>query len=102
MSTETSYQQPGTLAKPGPIGRIMRLVFGLGSFYALYQAIAYREYLMKDTLPNSSWWPVLVLALLVFPYVINLGWGRSWGRWPQLRWHRPPLPRNPSSAPAPQ
>jgi hypothetical protein len=42
MSTRTSYQEAGTLQRPGPIGRAVRLLFGLGAFYALFQAVKYR------------------------------------------------------------
>jgi hypothetical protein len=84
MSTRTSYQEAGTLQRPGPIGRAVRLLFGLGAFYAVFQAVKYRAVLMETTLPDWSWIPIVLIALYVFPYVINLGWGRSWGRWPQF------------------
>jgi hypothetical protein len=36
MSTETKYVTPGTLSKPG---RIVRLVLGLGAFWAVVEVI---------------------------------------------------------------
>lgn len=83
MSTKTYYVEPGTLARPGPIGRGVRLVFALACFYAVAQVIVHGEHLLEPT-PPTGWVMPIAIALLVFPYVVNLGWGRSWGRWPQV------------------
>ncbi len=37
MSTETQFEQTGSLSRPGPIGRLVRLIFGLGTLYAFFQ-----------------------------------------------------------------
>jgi hypothetical protein len=62
----------------------VRLLLGSGALYVLYQVVAHRAALLEDTLPDLQWLPLVLLALYVFPYVVNLGWGRSWGRWPQI------------------
>jgi hypothetical protein len=83
MSTETQYVTPGTLAKPGPIGRLVRLAFGLGALWAVVQVILNWSGLLTESIP-VGWILLVALAFYVFPYVVNLGWGRSWGRRPQV------------------
>jgi len=75
--------QPGSLNRPGLLGRLVRLVLGLACCYGLYQLILYRESIVEtpvSVLPNMA---VLVLvALFIINYVVNIGFSRSWGRWP--------------------
>ena len=65
------------------MGRIVRLVLGIACFYALYELITYRAGIIStpvSVLPNIA---LLVLAaLLIINYVVNIGFGRSWRRWP--------------------
>jgi hypothetical protein len=69
--------------RPGPVGRVVRLALGFACSYALYQLIVSRSSIMAQpisVLPNLT---VLVLAaLFVINYVVNIGFGRSFGRWP--------------------
>lgn len=65
------------------MGRTVRLVLGVGCLYALLQLILYRESIIATpaaVLPNVA---ILVLAaLFIVNYVVNIGFGRSWGRRP--------------------
>jgi hypothetical protein len=73
----------GSLERPGPMGRIVRLALGIACLYAIYQLLAYRQIIIKtpvSVLPNIA---LLVLAaILIINYVVNIGFGRSWRRWP--------------------
>lgn len=73
----------GTLAPPGPIGRLIRLILGLACLYALYELILYRQSIIQtpvSVLPNIV---IMVAAtVLIINYVVNIGFGKSWGRWP--------------------
>lgn len=73
----------GTLNPPGPVGRLVRFAFGALCLYALYQLFLHNQSIIQkpiSVLPNIG---VLVLiALLIFNYVVNIGFGKSWGRWP--------------------
>lgn len=75
--------KPGSLSRPGLIGRLVRFALGLACCYGLYQLILYRENIVEtpvSVLPNMA---VLILAaLLIINYAVNIGFGRSWGRWP--------------------
>lgn len=75
--------QRGSLERPGPIGRMVRLALGIVCTYVLYDVIRYREDIIAtpvSLLPNLT---VMVLAaILIVNYVVNIGFGRSFGRWP--------------------
>lgn len=83
QSDPLALLEEGTLARPGPIGRLVRLLLGLACLYALYELILYRQDIIQtplSVLPNIA---VMVLAtLLLINYVANIGFGTSWGRWP--------------------
>lgn len=85
MSTETIYQQPGSLPRPGVIGRAVRLAFGVACLYLVISIIRVGPVRIADQFPNISWlWGWAIAAFYVFSYVINIGFTRSWGRKPQI------------------
>ena len=92
MSTELKLDAPGTLVKPGPIGRFVRLVSGVFVTYAFADMLL-NGILALDgsrglvtTVTPTYWvfWLVLTVFFLVTPYVINIGFSRNWGRKSQL------------------
>ncbi len=88
----TRFVPPGTLVSPGWIGRLIRLGLGvllLKLFYDLLRS----EILMDrgDTGLTSSqvpdqvlFWVLAVWLFWIFPYVVNIGFGVNWRRWPQI------------------
>lgn len=81
MKDTFRFDQPGTLVKPGPVGRIVRLVLG-----ALCLGLVWQLALHTDVadLRNPSVWLLAVLALVLAPYVANIGFGVTWGSWPRI------------------
>ncbi|HJN49252.1 MAG: hypothetical protein QGI68_17985 [Pseudomonadales bacterium] len=74
---------PGTLDRPGSIGRMVRLGMGVLCLYALWQVIIYREELIDtpvSVIPNFS--VMLAIGLCIINYVVNIGFSKSWGRMP--------------------
>ena len=73
----------GTLRRPGPVGRLARLTLGIACFYALYVLVLNIQSIIQtpvSVLPNIA---VLVFAaIFIINYVVNIGFGKSWGRWP--------------------
>ena len=73
----------GSLERPGPIGRLTRLALGLLCAYALYQLILYRVIIISkpvSVLPSLT--IMVVAAILIINYVVNIGFGKNFGRWP--------------------
>lgn len=74
------YARPGTLSRPGPLGRAVRLLM---SAVCLWPAFELATQSSVSDLQTPSWWFLLAVSLLLSTYVINLGFGLSLGRWPR-------------------
>ena len=75
--------EQGSLDRPGPIGRVVRLALGILCSYALYVLIVYRATIIATPVSALASLTVMVLAaLFIINYVVNIGFGKSFGRWP--------------------
>ncbi len=75
----------GILLRPGPIGRMLRVVLGILCLYALVVTIIYASSTTIhpiQSLPNRA--PIFLGPLCVFNYVINIGYSKSWGQKPLI------------------
>ncbi len=92
MSTELKLDAPGTLIRPGPVGRLIRLGWGILITYVFANTVANsilaldgsRALVGTTTPQNTVFWAILLLWFMVTPYVINIGFSRNWGRKPQF------------------
>jgi len=85
MELEGSFVEPGTLKRPGPIGRLGRLVFGAACGWFLVSLILAGPAQVAARFPDiRGLWAWAFGALYLFSYIINIGFGRTWGRWPQV------------------
>jgi hypothetical protein len=83
----TTLEQSGTYPKPGPIGRIARLLLGvllLNGFIDLVIVPAYNDFVSLSPPSTPGIWITTALAFLFVADLVNITFGRSWGRWPQL------------------
>lgn len=73
----------GTLARPGPVGRLVRMALGAFCLYVLWElwrAAGTTTASPFSTLDNRL---LLILApLYIINYVVNIGFSKSWGRRP--------------------
>lgn len=77
------FVEPGSMAKPLPIGRVARLLSGGGTlFYFGWLIINFPELVGSDV-PHWGWWIGVGFAFWYFPDLVTVGFSRSWGRWPQ-------------------
>ena len=81
---ETQFKQHGTLRPPGPVGRLVRLGLAMVTLWPVVSiAPKLGTILELPTLPSHpTWWLGVALGLWLFPYVVNIGFTVSWGRWP--------------------
>ena len=74
---------PGTLDRPGPYGRLVRLALGVLCAYVVlvlfWHAPAIIDAPATTMAQNVALW---LPAVLVFNYVVNIGFGKDWGRRP--------------------
>jgi hypothetical protein len=85
-NTETKFQSAGTLPPPGPIGRSVRVVLGLGCLYFVWQIFYYWPSMVESEslFGNGSFLFMALFGLYLSPYVINIGWKLNTKRWPQV------------------
>jgi len=81
MKDTFRFDEPGTLQRPGPIGRLVRLILGLLCLWLVWQ-LAFRS--GTPDLTNPSFWIFVAFGMLLVPYVINIGFGVTWGAWPRI------------------
>ena len=82
---KTAFVEPGTLSRPGVVGRLVRLVMGLvcgsgavGSIYALPSV------LRVGGIPHLSLFIGPALTVWLLPPIVNLGWGVNWKNRPRM------------------
>lgn len=83
FTDETRFDEQGTLRKPGPIGRTVRLLLGIWCLYVCWTLWRYPEGLIRESLPH---WTALIsipFALWLVPPVVNIGFGTNWKAWPR-------------------
>ena len=75
----------GSISKPGPIGRLLRLGLGLACIYGLWELFKIAPYFIEqplELLPNLAL--MILLVLCVFNYVVNIGFSKDWKFYPTL------------------
>lgn len=83
-STDLKLEEPGTLTKPGPVGRILRLALGLACLYLVVGLLLAFGELLVDGHIRPIVWNGLVFGLFLCSYIVNIGFSRSWKKWPAV------------------
>jgi hypothetical protein len=83
---ETDFKSAGTLSKPRPIGRLVRLAFGIGCAYFVFATLYFSGDLFASTsVPKHlGLWSGFAGGFFLMPHVVNIGFGTSWRRRPQI------------------
>ena len=84
-TTDLKLDESGSLTRPGPIGRLVRLAYGLACIWYVYALIAVAGNLMSaDGGIRSLVWNGVLVGLFLISYIINIGYSRPWKKWPAL------------------
>ncbi len=84
-TTDLQLEEPGTLTKPGPVGRLVRLAFGALCVYYVVGLID-----VQQSMQNSEGhirgviWNGILPSLFLVSYVVNIGFSRAWKKWPAI------------------
>ncbi len=81
LSGTFRFDAPGTLERPGPIGRLVRLALGTLMVWMAWQTALHSN---STDLGGVAFWFWFFFALLLAPYVFNIGFGVKWGAWPRI------------------
>lgn len=77
--------EPGSLARTGPVGRLMRLALGAACLWALWELVANVGAVIAAPIAaavHPSVALLIAMAFWVISYLVNIGFSKSWGRRP--------------------
>ena len=80
----THFEEPGSLAPPRAVGRVVRLALGVWLLSICYSILNGAPGLTGTRAPaHWTFWLAVVIAFHLTPYVVNIGLTRNWKRKPQ-------------------
>jgi hypothetical protein len=84
-TTDLRLEAPGTLPRPGPVGRVARLVFGILCSWYVVELIEVAGNLF-DSQGNirAAIWNGILPGLFLISYIINIGYSRAWKKMPAV------------------
>ena len=84
-TTDLKLDEPGTLPRPGPVGRLARLVLGGLCLYYVYGLVKVSgSILTTDGSIRPLLWLGVIPGLVLVSYVVNIGFSRAWKKWPAV------------------
>ena len=84
-TTDLKLDEPGSLPKPGPVGRVVRLLFGLLCLWYVSELLAAAGSLIASNGHiRPLVWNGILPGLFLISYVVNIGFSRSWGKMPAI------------------
>jgi len=82
-TTDLKLEKPGTLLRPGPVGRLARLGFGGLCLYYVYGLVTVSGSILTSTGSiRPLLWNGILPGLFLVSYVVNIGLSRTWNKWP--------------------
>ena len=81
MKDTFRFDKPYTIEKPGPLGRLVRLILGALCLWLVWQLVTHSG---KPDMYNPSFWVMAAFGLMLAPYIVNIGLGVKWGAWPRI------------------
>ena len=84
-TTDLKLDEPGSLPAPGPVGRLVRLAFGILCLWYVYGLIQVSGNLIAaDGSIRPVIWNGIIIGLFLVSYIVNIGFSRAWKKWPAL------------------
>jgi hypothetical protein len=84
-TTDLKLDEPGSLPRPGPFGRIIRLAFGALCLWYLISLIQVAgNPLNSDGHLKTIVWNGIIIGLFLVSYVVNIGFSKAWKKWPAV------------------
>lgn len=74
------FREYGSLEPPGPIGRVVRAALGAACLWLVHDLIVYGDIYDVRNLLLPGWG---LFGIILVPYVFNIGFGVSLGKWPR-------------------
>ena len=82
-TTDLKLEEPGSLPRAGPIGRLVRLFFGSLCLWYVVRLIQVTGTLFSiDGHIKPVVWNGVFIGLFLVSYVVNIGFSKAWKKWP--------------------
>jgi len=78
-----NFEEQGTLTKPFIIGRVFRLALSVACLHFIYVLIQFGDGVIYSLASNPMTWFAITVAYVLVNHVVNIGFGKKWGRMPQ-------------------
>lgn len=75
--TRAALVEAGSIAPPGPVGRVLRLLLGLACGWGVVNLVLHADAAVSGRVLAlfPGWWIFIALGLWVFPAVVSIGLG---------------------------
>jgi len=84
-TTDLKLEDCGSLPKPGPVGRLMRLAFGMLCLAFVNGLLDLEgDLLSENGRVKSLLWNGIILCLFLVSYVVNIGYSLNWKKRPAI------------------
>tara|TARA_R110002096_G_scaffold364311_2_gene557404 strand:+ start:12475 stop:13026 length:552 start_codon:yes stop_codon:yes gene_type:complete len=84
-TTDLKLDEAGSLPRPGPVGRLVRLALGLLCLWYVMGLIDMSASLITtDGHIRAVVWNGILIGLFLISYIVNIGFSRAWKKWPAL------------------
>lgn len=84
-TTDLKLDEAGSLPRPGPVGRLVRLALGLLCLWYVMGLIdVSADLITADGHIRSVVWNGILIGLFLISYIVNIGFSRAWKKWPAL------------------
>ena len=75
------FEKPGAIPKPGPIGRMVRIISGCALLYFFAVTLTnFGNYIGLAVPKHPLMWLGVALSIYFLAYVVNVGFTITWGR----------------------
>jgi hypothetical protein len=84
-TTDLKLDESGSLPRPGPVGRLVRLALGVLCLRHVYGLIQVSGNLIgTDGGIQPLIWNGVIIGLFLVSYIVNIGFSRAWKKWPAV------------------
>jgi len=84
-TTDLKLEEPGSIPRPGPVGRLIRLGLGVLCLWYVYGLIQVSGNLIAaDGNIQPVVWSGIIFGMFLVSYVVNIGFSRAWKKWPAV------------------
>ena len=84
-TTDLKLDEPGSLPRPGPIGRAVRILLGSLCLWYVHGLLNVADSLIdSDGHIRAVIWNGILPLLFLISYIVNIGFSRAWKKWPAI------------------